>query len=191
MLRAVFLSGDLSPLETGTLLLTALERKRLTSSCRSYSPRLNTSLQTMGRISWMMVVIFGWYWCLLFCIGDPELSGSSLPEENCPSGSSEEAASGSALPVKLVISSLFFSINRLKGALAIPNGDPEHDRSDVFMKEKALLNWLKGMSVAKLFDWFDAVQETTVDSAMGKARWRTETIERDRLFLTRLGVLKP
>jgi hypothetical protein len=47
------------------------------------------------------------------------------------------------------------------------------------------------MSVAKLFDWFDAVQETTVDSAMGKARWRTETIKRDRLFLTRLGVLKP
>ena len=68
---------------------------------------------------------------------------------------------------------------------------PAHDRSDVFRKEKALLNWLKGMSVAKLFDWFDAVQETTVDSPMGKARWRTETIERDRLFLTRLGVLKP
>ena len=67
---------------------------------------------------------------------------------------------------------------------------PAHDRSDVFRKEKALLNWLKGMSVAKLFDWFDAVQETTVDSPMGKARWRTETIERDRLFLTRLGVLK-
>ena len=82
-------------------------------------------------------------------------------------------------------------LNRLKRSLAIPNGDPEHDRSDVFKKEKALLNWLKGMSVAKLFDWFDAIQETTVDSTMGKARWRTETIERDRLFLTKLGVLKP
>ena len=82
-------------------------------------------------------------------------------------------------------------INRLKRSLAIPNGDPEHDSSDVFKKEKALLNWLKGMSVAKLFDWFDAIQETTVDSTMGKARWWTDTIERDRLFLTRLGVLKP
>lgn len=82
-------------------------------------------------------------------------------------------------------------LNRLKGSLAVPNGDPAHDKSDVFKKEKALLNWLKGMSVAKLFDWFDAIQETTVDSAIGKTRWRTETIERDRLFLTKLGVVKP
>lgn len=81
-------------------------------------------------------------------------------------------------------------LNRVKSSLAIPNGNPAHDKSDVFRKEKSLLNWLKGMSVAKLFDWFDAVQETTVDSAMGKARWRTESIERDRLFLTRLGVIK-
>ena len=81
-------------------------------------------------------------------------------------------------------------LNRVKSSLAIPNGDPAHDRSEVFRKEKALLNWLKGMSVAKLFDWFDAIQETTVDSPVGRARWRTETIERDRLFLTRLGVLK-
>ena len=81
-------------------------------------------------------------------------------------------------------------LNRVKSSLAIPNGDPAHDRSDVFKKEKALLNWLKGMSVAKLFDWFDAIQETTVDSTIGRARWRTETIERDRLLLSRLGVLK-
>ena len=80
-------------------------------------------------------------------------------------------------------------LNRVKNSLAVPNGDPEHDNSDTFKKEKALLNWLKGMSVAKLFDWFDAIQETTVNTNMGKRRWRTETIERDRLFLTRLGVL--
>lgn len=80
-------------------------------------------------------------------------------------------------------------LNRVKSSLAIPDGDPAHDRSDVFKKEKALLNWLKGMSVAKLFDWFDAIQETTVDSPIGRARWRTETTERDRLFLTKLGVL--
>lgn len=49
-------------------------------------------------------------------------------------------------------------LNRVKSSLAVPTGDPAHDRSDVFRKEKALLNWLKGMSVAKLFDWFDAVQ---------------------------------
>ena len=81
-------------------------------------------------------------------------------------------------------------LKRVKSSLAIPTGDPAHDRSDVFKKEKALLNWLKGMSVAKLFDWFDAIQETTVDSPVGRARWKTETTERDRLFLSRLGVLK-
>ena len=80
-------------------------------------------------------------------------------------------------------------LNRVKSSLAIPDGDPAHDRSDVFKKEKALLNWLKGMSVAKLFDWFDAIQETTVDSPIGRDRWRTETTERNRLFLTKLGVL--
>nr|WP_288978977.1 transposase [uncultured Blautia sp.] len=81
-------------------------------------------------------------------------------------------------------------LNRLKSSLAVPTGDPSHDNSETFKKEKALLNWLKGMSVAKLFDWFDAIQETTVNTNIGKARWKTETIERDRLFLTKLGVLK-
>lgn len=81
-------------------------------------------------------------------------------------------------------------LNRVKNSLAIPTGNPEHDKSETFKKEKALLNWLKGMSVAKLFDWFDAIQETTVDSNIGRARWKTETIERDRLFLSLLGVIK-
>lgn len=82
------------------------------------------------------------------------------------------------------------AINRLKSTLAVPNGDPEHDTSEMFKKEKSLLNWLNKMSVPKLFDWFDAVQETTVNTKIGKARWKTETIERDRLFLQRLGVIK-
>ncbi len=80
-------------------------------------------------------------------------------------------------------------LNRVKNSLAIPTGDPAHDKSDMFKKEKDLLNWLKGMSMAKLFDWFDAIQETTVNTNIGRKRWRTETIERDRLFLTRLGIL--
>lgn len=81
-------------------------------------------------------------------------------------------------------------INRVKDSLALPNGDPAHDNSDIFKKEKALLNWLNKMSVSKLFDWFDAIQETTINSKIGKSRWKTETIERDRLFLRKLGVIK-
>lgn len=81
-------------------------------------------------------------------------------------------------------------INRVKSSLAVPTGDPEHDNSDTFKKEKALLNWLNKMSIAKLFDWFDAIQETAVSSNIGKSRWNTETIERDRLFLSKLGIIK-
>ena len=81
-------------------------------------------------------------------------------------------------------------MRELKESLAVPTGDPTHDKSEMFRKEKGLLNWLNKMSVAKLMDWFDAVQETTVNTNIGKMRWRTETTERDRLFLTRLGVLK-
>ena len=81
-------------------------------------------------------------------------------------------------------------INQVKESLAVPTGNPIHDNSDTFKKEKALLNWLNKMSVSKLFDWFDAIQETTVNSKIGKNRWRTETIERDRLFLRKLGVIK-
>lgn len=81
------------------------------------------------------------------------------------------------------------AINEVKESLAVPTGDPKHDNSDTFKKEKALLNWLNKMSVAKLFDWFDAVQETTVTSNIAKFRWKTETIERDRLFLSKLGVI--
>jgi hypothetical protein len=85
---------------------------------------------------------------------------------------------------------LLNAVNKIKRTLAVPNGDPEHDKADNLRKEKALLNWLNKMSIAKLMDWFDAIQETTVDTCFGKSRWRTETIERDRLFLKRLGVLK-
>lgn len=81
-------------------------------------------------------------------------------------------------------------LRELKKSLAVPTGDPAHDNSETFKKEKALLNWLKSMSVAKLFDWFDAIQETTVNTNIGRARWMTETTERDRLFLSRMGIIK-
>lgn len=81
-------------------------------------------------------------------------------------------------------------ISDVKSRLSIPTGDPAHDNSKTFKKEKALLNWLNKMSVAKLFDWFDVIQETTVSTTIGKKRWKTETVERDRFFLQCLGVIK-
>lgn len=53
-----------------------------------------------------------------------------------------------------------------------------------------MLNWLNKMILVKIFDWFDARQETTVDTKFGRKRWKTEIIERDKLFLKYLGVTR-
>ncbi len=65
-----------------------------------------------------------------------------------------------------------------------------NDTSKNLKAEKALLNWPNKMSLVKIPDWFDARQETTVDTKFGRKRWKTEIIERDKLFLKYLGVTK-
>ncbi len=55
--------------------------------------------------------------------------------------------------------------------------------------EKMLLDWLDKMSIARLFDWFDCIEATAVDTNMGHRRWQTESTSRDQLFLTKLGVI--
>ena len=40
-------------------------------------------------------------------------------------------------------------LNRVKSSLAVPTGDPLHDSSETFKKEKALLNWLKGSVILR------------------------------------------
>ena len=57
--------------------------------------------------------------------------------------------------------------------------------------EKALGDWLRGRSTVDIFDWFDCIETTEVKTEAGKFRWSTESIRRDRLFLERLGVVKP
>lgn len=85
---------------------------------------------------------------------------------------------------------LYGRIRDMKSVLAIKTKDPAHDTSKNLKAEKDLLNWLNKMSLVKILDWFDARQETTVDTKFGKKRWKTEIIERDKLFLKYLGVSK-
>jgi hypothetical protein len=54
--------------------------------------------------------------------------------------------------------------------------------------EKKLDQWLEQRSLAQILDWFDCVETTTVQTAMGNCRWSTESVTRDRLFLEHLGV---
>ena len=54
--------------------------------------------------------------------------------------------------------------------------------------EKKLKNWLAQRSLAQTLDWFDCIETTKVQTAMGSYRWSTESVARDRLFLKYLGV---
>jgi hypothetical protein len=68
-------------------------------------------------------------------------------------------------------------------------GKNETGKSKALIKlEKKLDKWLEQRSLAQILDWFDCVETTSVQTAMGSYRWSTESIARDRLFLEYLGV---
>jgi len=54
--------------------------------------------------------------------------------------------------------------------------------------EKQLENWIAQRSLAQILDWFDCIETTRVQTAMGNYRWSTESVARDRLFLKYLGM---
>ncbi len=54
--------------------------------------------------------------------------------------------------------------------------------------EKKLDKWLRQRSLVQILDWFDCIETTKVQTAMGNYRWSTESVARDRLFLEYLGV---
>ena len=41
---------------------------------------------------------------------------------------------------------------------------------------------MKQRSLAQIFDWFDCLEETTVNTEAGRRRWTTESVARDRLL---------
>ncbi len=54
--------------------------------------------------------------------------------------------------------------------------------------EKKLDKWIEQRSLAQILDWFDCIETTNVQTAMGSYRWSTESVARDQLFLEYLGV---
>lgn len=66
--------------------------------------------------------------------------------------------------------------------------DPESMTKEQYKLEKSLKRWLGDRSNIDIFDWFDCVETTEVETEAGKFRWSTESTRRDRLFLERLGV---
>ncbi len=56
--------------------------------------------------------------------------------------------------------------------------------------EQQLKNWISQRSLAQILDWFDCIETTERQTAMGTHRWSTESVARNRLFLKYLGVRK-
>lgn len=63
--------------------------------------------------------------------------------------------------------------------------DPE------FKAEGKHLAWLNHKSVHQQLLWFDVIENVTVSSKVRSRRWNTETTSRDRLSMTKLGILVP
>ena len=55
-------------------------------------------------------------------------------------------------------------------------------------KAEKLLSWLENRSLAQILDWFDCIEETTVAGKAGEIYWKTDSIERDKYFLSLLGM---
>lgn len=81
---------------------------------------------------------------------------------------------------------LMGKIKEIKESLASVHTE-EMSKAEQQMSKK-LLTWLENRSLAQILDWFDCVEETTVAGKAGEIRWRTETVERDRYFLSLLGM---
>ena len=68
-------------------------------------------------------------------------------------------------------------------------GKNEPGKTKALVKlERKLDKWLAQRSLAQILDWFDCIETTKINTAMGKYRWSTESVARDQLFLEYLGV---
>ena len=79
-------------------------------------------------------------------------------------------------------------LRQIKQSLASEIANPENETSETLKIKKKLLSWMKNTPVYLTLQWFDAVEEVKVSTKLLSRRWTTELTERDRLFLSKLGV---
>lgn len=80
-----------------------------------------------------------------------------------------------------------FLHNRLKVLKESLGTDKQLSKTELD-QELGLKRWLEQRSLAQILDWFDCIEETTVETPVARSRWTTESTERDRLLLTKLGI---
>lgn len=83
---------------------------------------------------------------------------------------------------------LYKELARIKKELEEEISESKRDTHVNVSKEERLLKWMKAYSLYDTLTWFDAIEETNVSYKLKNQRWSTETTERDRLFLQRLGI---
>lgn len=79
-------------------------------------------------------------------------------------------------------------LRKLKSVLGKENGDPKHDLKTNLSAERKLLTWLKNTPVYLVLQWFDVVEEVDISTKLKSKRWTTEITERDKMFLSKLGM---
>lgn len=85
---------------------------------------------------------------------------------------------------------LRFRIHQVKEKLMEEVGAAEREKKpkNQYRLQKNLLVWLRHTSFHTLLQWFDAYEDFEVSDEVRKHRWNAETTERDRLFLSMLGM---
>lgn len=83
-----------------------------------------------------------------------------------------------------------FLTKKIKQMRATLGSDASEKNKARIKLEKKLDKWLEQRSLAQILDWFDCIETTSVQTAMGNCRWSTESVARDRLFLECLGVTR-
>ncbi|HAZ90950.1 MAG TPA: transposase [Eubacterium sp.] len=73
----------------------------------------------------------------------------------------------------------------MKATLGLRNGNLTQRELEV---EDKLKSWMNNTPVYLQLQWFDTVEEVKISSELRSKRWNTEVTERDRLYLTKLGI---
>ena len=74
----------------------------------------------------------------------------------------------------------------MKSSLGMRGGDTT-TQHELEVEDK-LKSWMNNTPVYLQLQWFDTVEEVKISSELRSKRWNTEVTERDRLYLTKLGM---
>ena len=73
----------------------------------------------------------------------------------------------------------------IRPTLGLRDGDLTQRELEI---EDKLKSWMNNTPVYLQLQWFDTVEEVKISSELRSKRWNTEVTERDRLYLTKLGM---